>query len=78
MQDTTSTPQTPAFAARRQALRQLSLLPAAGLAAALPRFAHAAEFSLKYGNNLPVTHPPTERACARGRRPHRPRKQGAG
>lgn len=62
MQDTTSTPQTPAFAARRQALRQLSLLPAAGLAAALPRFAHAAEFSLKYGNNLPVTHPLNVRA----------------
>ena len=28
----------------------------------MPRFAHAADFSLKYGNNLPVTHPLNVRA----------------
>jgi tripartite ATP-independent transporter DctP family solute receptor len=47
---------------RRTVLRQLGALPAAGIAAALPRFAHAAEFQLKYGNNLPVTHPLNVRA----------------
>jgi tripartite ATP-independent transporter DctP family solute receptor len=47
---------------RRHILRQLGALPAAGIAAALPTFAHAAEFSLKYGNNLPVTHPLNVRA----------------
>ncbi|MES3000290.1 MAG: TRAP transporter substrate-binding protein [Pseudomonadota bacterium] len=47
---------------RRQILRGLGALPAASLAVGLPRFAHAAEFSLKYGNNLPVTHPLNVRA----------------
>ncbi|NPC54633.1 TRAP transporter substrate-binding protein [Caenimonas soli] len=47
---------------RRTVLRQLGALPAAGIAAALPRFAHAAEYSLKYGNNLPVSHPLNVRA----------------
>jgi tripartite ATP-independent transporter DctP family solute receptor len=53
---------TPAPATRRTVLRQLGALPAAGVAAALPRFARAADFSLKYGNNLPVTHPLNVRA----------------
>ena len=47
---------------RRRALQALSALPAAGLIGALPRAAHAAEFSLKYGNNLPLTHPLNIRA----------------
>jgi tripartite ATP-independent transporter DctP family solute receptor len=47
---------------RRTLLKQLSMLPAAGVVSTLPRFAHAAEFSLKYGNNLPVTHPLNIRA----------------
>jgi tripartite ATP-independent transporter DctP family solute receptor len=49
-------------ASRRTVLRQLGALPAAGLAAAVPRFARAAEYSLKYGNNLPLTHPLNIRA----------------
>lgn len=47
---------------RRSALRTLGALPAATLALGLPRFAHAAEFTLKYGNNLPLTHPLNIRA----------------
>lgn len=47
---------------RRRALRALGATPVATLAAGLPRFAHAAEFSFKYGNNLPVTHPLNIRA----------------
>ncbi len=47
---------------RRTVLRQLGALPAASIALGLPRFAHAAEFSLKYGHNLPVTHPLNVRA----------------
>ena len=47
---------------RRSALRTLSALPAAGIAAALPRIARAAEFSYKYGSNLPLTHPLNIRA----------------
>jgi tripartite ATP-independent transporter DctP family solute receptor len=47
---------------RRAVLRQLGAVPAAAVAGALPRFAHAADFSLKYGNNLPVTHPLNVRA----------------
>lgn len=35
----------------------LSAAPLAGTLAALPRIALAADFLLKYGNNLPVTHP---------------------
>lgn len=49
-------------ATRRTVLRQLGALPAAGIAAAVPTFARAAEYSLKYGNNLPVTHPLNVRA----------------
>src|SRR5438105_9554668 len=47
---------------RRSALQALSALPAAGFVAAMPRVARAAEFSLKYGNNLPLTHPLNIRA----------------
>ncbi|SFB83561.1 tripartite ATP-independent transporter solute receptor, DctP family [Polaromonas sp. OV174] len=47
---------------RRSVLRSLSAVPAAGIAAALPSMARAAEFSYKYGNNLPVTHPLNIRA----------------
>ncbi|MEH2507819.1 tripartite ATP-independent transporter DctP family solute receptor [Bradyrhizobium sp. AZCC 1578] len=47
---------------RRRALQALSALPAAGLIGAMPRVACAAEFSLKYGNNLPLTHPLNIRA----------------
>lgn len=47
---------------RRHVLRQFGALPAAALAAGVPTFARAAEFSLKYGNNLPVTHPLNVRA----------------
>src|SRR5215510_2147715 len=48
---------------RRSLLRSFSALPAAGLVNALPRLAHAApEFSFKYGNNLPVSHPLNIRA----------------
>jgi tripartite ATP-independent transporter DctP family solute receptor len=42
---------------RRRALQALSVIPAAGVAGAMPRIARAAEFALKYGNNLPLTHP---------------------
>jgi tripartite ATP-independent transporter DctP family solute receptor len=49
---------------RRRLLRQLSLAPAAGLAASLPRPARAAaEFPLKYANNLPLSHPLNIRAA---------------
>lgn len=47
---------------RRRALQALSVLPAAGLIGGLSRPARAAEFSLKYGNNLPLTHPLNIRA----------------
>ncbi|ARN21747.1 TRAP transporter substrate-binding protein [Piscinibacter gummiphilus] len=46
---------------RRTVLRGLGALPVASVAG-LPRIARAAEFSLKYGNNLPVTHPLNIRA----------------
>ncbi|MDQ6638977.1 MAG: TRAP transporter substrate-binding protein [Pseudomonadota bacterium] len=45
---------------KRAALRTLAAMPfaVAGVGLGLPRVAHAApEFSLKYGHNLPVTHP---------------------
>ncbi|RZL53609.1 MAG: TRAP transporter substrate-binding protein, partial [Variovorax sp.] len=53
---------TPGTITRRSALRTLSALPAAGIVTALPRMARAAEFTYKYGNNLPVTHPLNVRA----------------
>lgn len=47
---------------RRSLLRTLSALPAVGIGA-LPRLAHAApEFSFKFGNNLPLSHPLNVRA----------------
>lgn len=55
-------PSNASHPSRRTILRNFGALPAAGIAAALPRFAQAAEFSLKYGNNLPVTHPLNIRA----------------
>jgi TRAP-type transport system periplasmic protein len=49
---------------RRSLLQTFSLAPVAGLAAAMPRVAHAAaEFSLKYANNLPLSHPLNIRAA---------------
>ena len=42
---------------RRGVLRTLSALPAASIVTAVPRIARAAEFSYKYGNNLPLSHP---------------------
>src|ERR1700753_3685243 len=48
---------------RRRMLRKLSLAAAAGFAAATPRRARAAEFALKYGNNLPLGHPVNIRAA---------------
>ncbi len=48
---------------RRRILRQLSLAAAAGLAASVPRRARAAEFALKYANNLPLEHPVNIRAA---------------
>src|SRR4051812_20839694 len=47
---------------RRRVLQALSIIPAAGFVGAAPRIARAAEFSLKYGNNLPLTHPLNIRA----------------
>ncbi len=47
---------------RRHVLRQLGAVPVAGVAAAVPRFARAAEYTLKYGNNLPLSHPLNIRA----------------
>src|SRR5438445_4126324 len=47
---------------RRHALQALSALSAAGLIGGVSRPARAAEFSLKYGNNLPLTHPLNIRA----------------
>jgi tripartite ATP-independent transporter DctP family solute receptor len=47
---------------RRRALQALTVIPAAGFAGTLPRIARAAEFELKYGNNLPLTHPLNIRA----------------
>jgi tripartite ATP-independent transporter DctP family solute receptor len=46
---------------RRTAIRALGLAPAAGLLG-MPLVARAAEFELKYGNNLPTTHPLNVRA----------------
>jgi tripartite ATP-independent transporter DctP family solute receptor len=49
---------------RRRLLRNLSLAPAAGLIASMPRRARAAaEFPLKYANNLPLSHPLNIRAA---------------
>ncbi|MGO1767939.1 ABC transporter substrate-binding protein [Advenella sp. S44] len=47
---------------RRSMLRTLSAMPLAGVVGALPQVARAAEFSYKYGNNLPLSHPLNIRA----------------
>ena len=47
---------------RRRVLQGLAALPAAGVIAGMPRYARAAEFELKYANNLPLTHPLNVRA----------------
>ena len=56
---------------KRATLRTLAVASAAPLAAGLPRFAHAADFSMKYGHNLPVTHPLHIRAAKSGQHPDR-------
>jgi TRAP-type transport system periplasmic protein len=47
---------------RRRALQAMTAIPAAGFVASMPGIARAAEISLKYGNNLPLTHPLNIRA----------------
>ncbi|MGE8634073.1 MAG: TRAP transporter substrate-binding protein, partial [Achromobacter piechaudii] len=47
---------------RRSALRRLCAVPAVALAGGFPLIARAADYTLKYGNNLPVTHPLNVRA----------------
>ena len=45
------------YHSKRATLRTLAVASAATFAAGMPRFARAADFSFKYGHNLPVTHP---------------------
>jgi tripartite ATP-independent transporter DctP family solute receptor len=47
---------------RRSALRRLGAVPALAFASGFPLIARAADYTLKYGNNLPVTHPLNIRA----------------
>jgi tripartite ATP-independent transporter DctP family solute receptor len=47
---------------RRNVLRTFSAAATAGIMTGIPSIARAAEFSYKYGNNLPVTHPLNVRA----------------
>jgi len=47
---------------RRAVLRSLSAVPAASTLLGMPSIVRAAEFELKYGNNLPLTHPLNIRA----------------
>jgi len=47
---------------RRTMLKGLAAVPAAGAVIGMPAIARAAEFELKYGNNLPLTHPLNIRA----------------
>ncbi|HEX4329726.1 MAG TPA: TRAP transporter substrate-binding protein [Burkholderiales bacterium] len=47
---------------RRAALRKLAALPAAVAITGFPQIARAAEFTYKYANNLPLTHPLNVRA----------------
>jgi tripartite ATP-independent transporter DctP family solute receptor len=42
---------------RRTVVKGLAAAPAAGLPLGMPGVARAAQFSFKYGNNLPLTHP---------------------
>ena len=47
---------------RRRFMKGLLLVPAAGFAVSLPRPARAADITLKFGNNLPASHPLNIRA----------------
>lgn len=47
---------------RRTMLKAFAAAPAAGTLIGMPGIARAAEFELKYGNNLPLTHPLNIRA----------------
>jgi tripartite ATP-independent transporter DctP family solute receptor len=47
---------------RRTLLKGLAAAPAAGTVFSIPRFANAAEIQLRYGNNLPLSHPLNIRA----------------
>lgn len=47
---------------RRAALRKLAAVPAAAAITGFPLIARAAEFTYKYANNLPLTHPLNVRA----------------
>ncbi|MGU3492863.1 TRAP transporter substrate-binding protein [Xanthobacteraceae bacterium A53D] len=54
---------------RRRFLQQLAAVPAAaGVLIAAPHVARAAEITLKYGNNLPLTHPMNVRAAEAAKR----------
>lgn len=47
---------------RRSLLKGLAAAPAAGAVFSIPRYARAAEIQLRYGNNLPLSHPLNIRA----------------
>ncbi len=47
---------------RRTFMKGLLAIPAVGVVAGLPRIARAAEIVLKFGNNLPASHPLNIRA----------------
>jgi tripartite ATP-independent transporter DctP family solute receptor len=47
---------------RRTLLKGLAAAPAAGAVFSIPRYAKAAEIQLRYGNNLPLSHPLNIRA----------------
>src|ERR687897_853178 len=47
---------------RRTLLKGIGAAPAAVSLFSIPRYAHAAEITLRYGNNLPLTHPLNIRA----------------
>lgn len=51
-----------AMITRRRLIQSAAVAPALGFVAGMPRIARAAEYSLKYGNNLPLTHPLNIRA----------------
>ncbi|MEO9337586.1 TRAP transporter substrate-binding protein [Mesorhizobium sp. SB112] len=47
---------------RRKFLKGAAIVPFAATTFSIPRFAHAAEITLRYGNNLPLSHPLNIRA----------------
>ena len=47
---------------RRTLLKRIGTAPAAVSLFSIPRYAHAAEITLRYGNNLPLSHPLNIRA----------------